>query len=71
MIISNVNELALAIVSSSSPELSIEDKIKLYEDSLEAIKAHNQPFIDAKNKKRADNSKALAEALGRGESIFW
>ena len=26
MIISNVNELALAIVSSSSPELSIEDK---------------------------------------------
>lgn len=76
MIISNVNELALAIVSSSSPELSIEDKIKLYEDSLEAIKAikaikaHNQPFIDAENKKRADNSKALAEALGRGESIF-
>lgn len=70
MIISNVNELALAIVSSSSPELSIEDKIKLYEDSLEAIKAHNQHFIDAENKKRADNSKALAEALGRGESIF-
>lgn len=29
MIISNVNELALAIVSSSSPELSIEDKINL------------------------------------------
>lgn len=70
MTISNVNELALAIVSSSSPELSIEDKIKLYEDSLEAIKAHNKPFIDAENKKRADISKALAEALGRGESIF-
>ncbi|HEL1769671.1 hypothetical protein [Streptococcus suis] len=70
MIISNVNELALAIVSSSSPELSIDDKIKLYEDSLEAIQVHNQPFIDAENKKRADNSKALAEALGRGESIF-
>ena len=70
MIISNVNELALAIVSSSSPELSIEDKIKLYEDSLKAIKAHNQPFIDAENKKRAENSKALAEALGRGKSIF-
>ncbi|HEL2571522.1 TPA: hypothetical protein TZ697_000722 [Streptococcus suis] len=70
MIISNVNELALAIVSSSSPELSIEDKIKLYKDSLEAIEIHNNPFIDAENKKRADNSKALAEALGGGESIF-
>ncbi|HEM3698899.1 TPA: hypothetical protein U1C85_001983 [Streptococcus suis] len=70
MIISNANELALAIVSSSSPELSIKDKIKLYTDSLEAIKDYNKPFIDAEKKKRAENSRALARALGRGKSIF-
>ncbi|HEL2265197.1 TPA: hypothetical protein U1Z40_002103 [Streptococcus suis] len=70
MIISNANELALAIVSSSGPELSIDDKIKLYKDSLEAIEIHNKPFIEDEKKKRAENSKALRRALGRGESIF-
>lgn len=34
MKISNSKDLALAIVASSSPTLSIEDKIKLYEDSV-------------------------------------
>ncbi|HEP2915327.1 TPA: hypothetical protein ACP0KJ_001381 [Streptococcus pyogenes] len=47
MKISNSKDLALAIVASSSPTLSIEDKIKLYEDSVEAIKKHNLPFVEA------------------------
>ncbi len=70
MIVSNVNELALAIVSSSSPELSIEDKIKLYEDSYSAIIEHNKPFVEAENKKKAERSSSLVQALDRGESIF-
>ncbi|MEE3742600.1 hypothetical protein [Streptococcus dysgalactiae] len=37
MKISNSKDLALAIVASSSPTLSIKDKIKLYEDSVEAL----------------------------------
>ena len=45
MKISNSKDLALAIVASSSPTLSIEDKIKLYEDSVEAIEQHNLPFV--------------------------
>ncbi|MGQ7686553.1 hypothetical protein ACTGVB_05215 [Streptococcus suis] len=51
MIISNANELTLAIVSSSGPELSIDDKIKLYKDSLEAIEIHNKPFIEDEKRK--------------------
>lgn len=51
MKISNSKDLALAIVASSSPTLSIEDKIKLYEDAYEAVEAHNKPIIEAENER--------------------
>ncbi|EMC0662991.1 hypothetical protein [Streptococcus agalactiae] len=70
MKISNSKDLALAIVASSSPTLSIEDKIKLYEDSVEAIKQHNLPFVEAEKEKQINNSKVVTGALGRGESLF-
>ncbi|MGT2745326.1 hypothetical protein ACVRW4_08405 [Streptococcus phocae subsp. phocae] len=70
MKISNSKDLALAIVASSSPTLSIEDKIKLYEDSVEAIKQHNLPFVEAEKQERINNGKIVAETLGRGGSIF-
>ncbi|WP_438835643.1 hypothetical protein [Streptococcus pluranimalium] len=70
MKISNSKDLALAIVASSSPTLSIEDKIKLYEDSVEAIEQHNLPFVEAEKQKRINNGKVVTEALERGESLF-
>lgn len=70
MKISESKDLALAIVASSSPTLSIEDKIKLYEDSLEAIKQHNLPFVEAKKQEQINNGKVIAEAYDRGESLF-
>lgn len=70
MKISNSKDLALAIVASSSPTLSIEDKIKLYEDSVEAIEQHNLPFVEAEKQEQINNGKVIAEALGRGESLF-
>ncbi|HEQ6276827.1 TPA: hypothetical protein VHJ35_001388, partial [Streptococcus pyogenes] len=56
--------------ASSSPTLSIEDKIKLYEDSVEAIKQHNLPFVEAEKQEQINNGKVIAEALERGESLF-
>ncbi|HEP1509796.1 TPA: hypothetical protein ACI78C_001720 [Streptococcus pyogenes] len=70
MKISNSKDLALAIVASSGPTLSIEDKIKLYEDSVEAIKQHNLPFVEAEKQEQINNGKVIAEALERGESLF-
>ncbi|EHI70617.1 hypothetical protein ACVRY7_00860 [Streptococcus ictaluri] len=70
MKISNSKDLALAIVASSSPTLSIKDKIKLYEDSVEAIKQYNLPFVEAEKQEQINNGKVIAEALERGESLF-
>lgn len=36
------HEFALAVVSSSSPELSIADKIALYEKAFEEVVEHNK-----------------------------
>lgn len=63
-------DFALAVVASSSPDLSIQDKIKLYEEAVLAVQEHNKPLVEAERKKSAESSKVLAEALGRGESIF-
>lgn len=65
MIIKHSHELALAIVQSSSPDLSIEDKIKLYEDARSVIKKHNEPQIEAENKRLAENQEAYLKAFGR------
>lgn len=63
-------EFALAVVTSSSPDLSVEDKIKLYEDAYESVEAHNKPIIEAEAKQRADNAEAFLKAYGRDESMF-
>ncbi|CCW39574.1 hypothetical protein [Streptococcus agalactiae] len=65
MKISNSKDLALAIVASSSPALSIEDKIKLYEDAYEAVEAHNKPIIEAENERRAKDVEAFLDTFGR------
>lgn len=67
----NAREFALAVVTSSSPELSVEDKIKLYEDAYEAVNAHNKPLIEAEQKQQSENTEAFLKAMGRDESIFW
>ncbi|HGA4648570.1 TPA: hypothetical protein ACISS5_000164 [Streptococcus pyogenes] len=54
---------SLAVVASPSSDLSIEDKIKLYEDTIIAIEALNKPLIDAKNKKITDNFKLLEKSI--------
>ncbi|HEN6998294.1 TPA: hypothetical protein ACUJOP_002043 [Streptococcus agalactiae] len=64
MKISNSKDLALAIVASSSPTLSIKDKIKLYEDSMEAIKKHNLPFIEAEKESAKMSRDALTKVFG-------
>lgn len=65
MKISNSKDLALAIVASSSPALSIEDKIKLYEDAYKALEAHNKPIIEAENERRAKDVEAFLDTFGR------
>lgn len=65
MKISNSKDLALAIVASSSPTLSIEDKIKLYEDAYEAVEAHNKPIIEAENERWAKDVEAFLDTFGR------
>ena len=61
----NPKEFALAVVTSSSPNLSIEDKIKLYEDAYEAVMNHNKPIIEAEEKQNAENLDAFLDAFGR------
>lgn len=63
MIINKVDELALAIVSSSSSDLSIDDKIKLYLESRTAILEHNKPFVDEENTNRQGNFKAFKRSF--------
>lgn len=58
-------EFALAVVTSSSPNLSVEDKIKLYEDAYEAVMKHNKPIIEAEEKQNAKNLDAFLDAFGR------
>lgn len=61
----NPKEFALAVVTSSSSNLSVEDKIKLYEDAYEAVMNHNEPIIEAENKQSAENLDAFLDAFGR------
>ncbi|NYS33288.1 hypothetical protein HZZ02_05770 [Streptococcus danieliae] len=39
-------KFALAIVSSSSPQLSLEEKFKLYQDAYKMADEHNQDIAD-------------------------
>lgn len=42
----NPEKFALAVVSSSNPDLSISDKVKLYEETVEFIENHNQEKLE-------------------------
>ncbi|WP_242258154.1 hypothetical protein [Streptococcus thoraltensis] len=63
-------EFALAVVTSSSPNLSIEDKIKLFEDAYEAVEIHNKPIVEDEKEEAAKRHKAITEAYTRGDSMF-
>jgi hypothetical protein len=42
----DAEKFALAVVSSSNPDLSISDKVKLYEETVEFIENHNQEKLE-------------------------
>lgn len=69
MIIDKVDELALAIVSSSNSELSVNDKIELFIEAKQAIEEYNRPLIEQKreaNKVKSQSSRdALTKVFGR------
>lgn len=61
---------ALAVVQSSSPDLSIQDKIKLYEEAYQAIELHNKPILEEQKEQRQKNTDAFLKAWTDGSSIF-
>ncbi|MEQ9763220.1 hypothetical protein ABPS01_00840 [Streptococcus sp. ZJ151] len=65
MIIHKIDELALAIVSSSSPDLSIDDKIKLFIESRQAIEEYNRPLIEAKREVDKAKSRTSHDAISK------
>lgn len=42
----DTEKFALAVIASSSCELSVEDKLKLYEETVEFIEKHNQDKLE-------------------------
>lgn len=63
--IKDTEKFALAVISSSSPDLSIADKIKLYEETIQAVENHNQPQLEAQKQQHTDNAKAFMEAFSK------
>ncbi|TWT12048.1 hypothetical protein [Streptococcus sp. sy004] len=55
----DAEKFALAVVSSSSSELSIKEKIKLYEDAVQTVKDYNQPQIENQQQQNIDNAEAF------------
>lgn len=65
MIIKKVDELALAIVSSSSSELSVDDKIKLYLEAKQAIEDYNRPLVEKQREDDKLKSQASRDAFSK------
>lgn len=61
------NQFALSVVQSSSPELTIQDKITLYKEAYTSIEEHNKVAQEQENKQAAKEQNDFLYAFDDSE----
>ena len=52
MIITDIHQFAIAVVQSSSPDLSVEEKINLYNEAVEKAEKNNSEIPPGEDKSK-------------------